>query len=396
MSLPVSSRLRRLQPSATVAMTRLAAKLASQGHDIIALSAGEPDFDTPEFVREAAIAAIHAGHTRYTAVDGIDALKTAIRAKFSRDNNLDYEADEVIASCGGKQICFNACQAVLQEGDEGVVVAPYWVSYPDMIQLAGASAVIIETRPTDNFKVTPEQLSDALTERSRLLFLNSPGNPTGNVYSRSELQSLGQVLEAYPDVVIVSDEIYEHICWADEASLSLAAVCPSLKNRTLTLNGVSKCYAMTGWRLGFAGGPSALIGNLRKLQGQSTTNPCSIAQHAAVAALKGDQSIVTHMRDTYRRRYQYLTEQIATIDGVSCTPAEGAFYAFMDVSQIMQRRAMVSDSELCTALLEEQGVALVPGSAFGQPGYLRLSYACSDEQLAEALRRIRAFANTTL
>ncbi len=391
MSLPVSARLKRLAPSATVAISRLAGEMRAAGEDVIALSAGEPDFDTPEFIATAAIEAIRQGHTRYTAVDGIPELKQAICTSFKRDYGLDFATDQVIASVGGKQLCFNACLSVLQEGDEGIAVTPYWVSYPDMIRLADATAVTVQTRVENNFKLQPKELAAALSSKTRLLFLNSPGNPTGNVYNAAELRALGDVLGDYPSVVIVSDEIYAPICWAAGGAPSFAAVCPELKDRTLTVNGVSKAYAMTGWRLGFGGGPAELVSSLRKLQGQSTTNPCSISQHAAVAALNADQGFVAEMSATYQRRHDYVQQRIREIAGLNLNPAEGAFYAFIDARDLIKQSGLKDDAELCTGLLESVGLALVPGSAFGTAGFIRLSYACADSSLSEALDRLEKF-----
>ncbi len=388
MSLTVSTRLSRVRPSPTMAVTALAAELRAAGRDVIGLGAGEPDFDTPEHVSDAAVEAIRAGRTRYTAVDGIAELREAAAEKFRRDNGLDYPADHVIVSGGAKQICYNVCQALLDPGDEAVIPAPYWVSYPDMVRLASAEPVIVETDLDSGFRMRPEQLEAALTPRSRLMFLNSPGNPSGAGYTRAELAALGEVLSDYPDVVVATDEIYEHIWWADEPFTSFAAACPELFERTVTINGVSKCYAMTGWRIGYAAGPATLIGAMRKIQSQSTSNACTVSQYAALAALTGDQSCVAEMTRAFRQRHDFVVDALNAIDGVTCRPGEGTFYAFADARDAIRRLGLADDTDLCQMLLHEAGVAVVPGSAFGTAEHFRLSFACGMETLRDALARL--------
>jgi len=373
-----------------MAVTALAAELRAAGRDVIGLGAGEPDFDTPEHIREAAIEAIRAGRTRYTAVDGIEELREAVAEKFRRDNGLEYAADRVIVSGGAKQICYNVCQAVLDPGDEAVIQAPYWVSYPDMVRLAAGEPVIVETNLESGFRMRPEQLEAAITPRTRLVILNSPGNPSGAGYGREELAALGEVLAGHPDIVVATDEIYEHIWWADEPFTSFAEACPALLERTVTINGVSKCYAMTGWRIGYAAGPATLIGAMKKIQSQSTSNACTVSQYAALAALTGDQSCVAEMNRAFRQRHDFVVDALNAIDGVTCRPGEGTFYAFADAREAIARLGLADDTDLCQMLLNEAGVALVPGSAFGTPGHFRLSYACGLETLRDALGRLES------
>ena len=389
MSLAISQRVQRVKPSPTMAVTALAAELRAQGRDIIGLGAGEPDFDTPEHIKQAAIDAIKAGQTKYTAVDGTVELRDAIREKFRRDNGLDYARDEILVSSGAKQSCFNICIATLNAGDEAVVPAPYWVSYPDMIKLAEAEPVIIPASLKDGFKITPRALDAAITDKTRLMFLNSPSNPTGAAYTRAELAELGEVLTKHPGVIIAVDDMYEHIYWAEEPFSTLAQVCPDLADRIVTINGVSKCYAMTGWRIGYAGGPQPLIKAMKKIQGQSTSNPSSISQAASVAALAGDQSCITDMVKAFRERHDYLVAALNDIPGFSCLPGAGTFYAFPDVSEAIDAKGLKNDGEFTELLLNDAGVAVVPGSAFGAPGYIRLSFACGLDTLQDAVGRIR-------
>lgn len=390
MSQFISQRVQRVKPSPTMAVTALAAELRAQGRDIIGLGAGEPDFDTPEHIKQAAIDAIRAGQTKYTAVDGTVELRDAIREKFRRDNNLDYARDQILVSSGAKQSCFNICIATLNAGDEAIVPAPYWVSYPDMIKLAEAEPVIIPSSLKDGFKITPRALEAAITDKTRLMFLNSPSNPTGAAYSQAELEALGEVLLRHPGVVIAADDMYEHIYWADEPFRTLAQVCPDLIDRIVTINGVSKCYAMTGWRIGYAGGPKTLIGAMKKIQGQSTSNPCSVSQAASVAALNGDQSCIAEMVRAFRQRHDYLVGALNEIPGFSCLPGAGTFYAFPDVSKAVAAKGLKNDTELSELLLNDAGVAVVPGNAFGAPGYIRLSFACGLDTLKDAVSRIKA------
>jgi aspartate aminotransferase len=379
----------RVRPSPTGAVLALVTELRARGRDIISLGTGEPDFDTPQHIREAAVAAIAAGKTRYTPIDGTAELKAAIQAKFARENGLHYETAAIIVTSGGKQALFNLCVALLGPGDEAVIPAPFWVSYPDMVLLAEGEPVIVETGIEQQFKMTPAQLRAVLNERTRLVMLNSPCNPTGASYTRSELQALGAVLEGYPDVVIVSDDIYEHIYWADEPFVTFAAACPALFDRTVTVNGVSKAYAMTGWRIGYAGGPEPLIGAMKTVQSQSTSNPCSVSQAAAQAALEGDQGPVRAMRDAYRERHDYLVAELNRIPGLQCRAGEGAFYAFPRVQDAVDRLGLADDTALAEKLIRDAEVACVPGAAFGAPGYLRMSFACSLDALEEAVNRLK-------
>ncbi len=388
MSVAVSTRLDSVRPSATIAVTTLAAELRAAGRDVIGLGAGEPDFDTPEHIKDAAIAAIREGKTKYTAVDGIPALREAISKKFRNENGLDYPASAILVSSGAKQSCYNLCQALLNSGDEVIIPAPYWVSYPDMVRLAGAEPVIIETDVASDFKISPAQLQAALTPRTRLLILNSPGNPTGASYTRDELADLGAVLRRHEDVVIGTDDMYEHVYWGDTPFTSFAEANPDLLPRTVTINGVSKCYAMTGWRIGYAGGPPELISAMKKIQGQSTSNPCTISQYASLAALTGDQRCVREMTTAFRERHDFVVAALNAIDGVRCRPGEGTFYAFPDAGGAIRRLGLADDADLCQLLLNEAGVAVVPGSAFGAAGYFRLSFATDLDTLRDALGRI--------
>jgi aspartate aminotransferase len=371
-----------------MAVTAMAAELRAQGRDVIDLGAGEPDFDTPEHIKTAAIAAIRGGQTKYTPVEGTAALKKAVIDKFQRENHLSYAMDQIVVSCGAKQTCYNVCGAVLNPGDEAIVPAPFWVSYPDMIKLADAEPVIVGAMMEDGFKITPRLLEAAITPKTRLLFLNSPSNPTGAAYTRAELQALGAVLEKHPAIVIAADDMYEHIYWAPEPFVSFAEACPSLYDRTVTINGVSKAYAMTGWRIGYAGGPKAIIAAMKKIQSQSTSNPSSISQAASVAALSGDQTCVREMTRAFKERHDYVVAALNGIPGFKCLPSAGTFYAFPNVSGALQAKGLKDDLALSELLLNSGEVAVVPGSAFGAPGYLRLSFACSLDTLKEAIRRI--------
>jgi aspartate aminotransferase len=381
--------MERVKPSPTGAVFALATELRAAGRDIISLGTGEPDFDTPQAIKDAAVAAIAAGATKYTPIDGTAELKAAIQRKFERDNDLQYESAQIVVSSGAKQCLFNLCMGLLGPGDEAIIPAPYWVSYPDMVLLAEAEPVIIETGIDDDFKMTPAQLDASISANSRLLFLNSPSNPTGASYSKAELQALGEVLEAHPQIVIVADDIYEPIHWADEPFVSFASACPSLMDRTVTVNGVSKTYAMTGWRIGYAGGPLDLIKAMKTVQSQSTSNPCSVSQAAAMAALDGDQSIVADMVSEYRARHDYLVAALNEIPGFECRAGEGTFYAFPRVVGAIEQLGLANDSALAEHLINAANVAVVPGSAFGSEGYLRLSFACSMDTLRQAVKRIK-------
>jgi aspartate aminotransferase len=387
-SLSVSPRMARVKPSPTGAVLSLVTKLRARGRDIISLGAGEPDFDTPEHIRNAAVEAIAAGKTRYTPIDGTAELKAAIQSKFARENGLDYDLADIIVCTGGKQALFNLCLAVLGPGDEALIPAPYWVSYPDMVLLAEGRPIIVDTGIEQDFKMTPAQLEAALSEKTRLVMLNSPGNPTGASYTRSELEALGAVLESYPDAVVVADDMYEHIYWADEPFVTFASACPALFSRTVTVNGVSKAYAMTGWRIGYAGGPSPLISAMKTVQSQSTSNACSVSQAAAQAALEGDQVLVAERCAAYRQRHDYLVAELNRITGIRCRAGEGTFYAFPQVTDAVERLGLADDTALAEKLIRDAEVACVPGAAFGAPGYLRMSFACSLETLEEAVKRL--------
>ncbi len=388
MSLSVSERMGRVMPSATSAMLGLATELREAGKDVISLGAGEPDFDTPDHIKAAAIEAIKEGQTKYTAIDGTSSLKAAIQRKFERDNNLIYRPEQILVSCGAKHSLFNACMAVLSPGDQAIIPAPYWVSYPDMVRIADGEPVVIKTGIEDGFKVTPAQLAAAITDKTRMLFLNSPSNPTGSCYTREELQALGEVLVKHPDIVVLADDIYEHIHWADDPFCSLAEACPDLIGQVVTVNGVSKCYAMTGWRIGYAGGPPEIIKAMKTIQSQITSNPSSISQVAATAALDGDQSCITEMLKAYKARSDYIVAALNNIPGFECREGEGAFYAFPKVTGAIEAQGLKDDSELVKLLLEKGDVVMVPGTPFGAPGYLRISFACSIEELEKAVSRI--------
>ncbi len=391
MEVTESQRARAIQSSPTLAISSLAAKLRAQGQDIIPLSAGEPDFDTPEHIKKAAMRAIEQGKTRYTPVDGVPELKQAIIAKFQRENSLQFSEEQILASCGCKHSLYNLMQALINPGDEVLIPAPYWTSYPDMALLAGGCPVIISAGSEQGFKIQPEQLKKAITNRSRLLMLNSPNNPTGASYQKKELTALAEVLLEHPQLVIVSDDIYEHILWQEEPFQNLLNVCPQLSERVVICNGVSKAYAMTGWRIGYAAGPARLIAAMRKIQSQSTSNPNSIAQMATIAALQQDQAAVEENRRIFRERHDYVRERLQQLPGVSYLPGQGAFYAFPDLSELLTHNTknIEDDAALAAFLLEQSGLALVPGSAFGAAGHLRLSFTVSMERLKEAMDRIQ-------
>ncbi len=388
-SLSVSKRMAAIKPSPTGAVLALATELRAAGRDIISLGAGEPDFDTPQHIKDAALQAIADGETKYTPVDGTATLKQAIQQKFATENQLQYDPSQILVSSGAKQCLFNLCMGLLSPGDEAIIPAPHWVSYPDMVRLAGAEPVIVAAGIDADFKMTPDQLADAITSKTRLLFLNSPSNPTGASYSRSELQALGAVLLEHPSIVIAADDIYEHIHWADEPFRSFAAACPDLYPQTVTTNGVSKAYAMTGWRIGYAAGPVEIISAMKTIQSQSTSNPCSVSQVAAAAALTGDQSPVRRMTVAYKKRHDYIVAALNNIGGFECRSGEGTFYAFPRVEGATRSLKLSNDTELVKRLINDADIACVPGSAFGAPGYLRLSFACSMEMLEESITRIK-------
>lgn len=390
MALSLSDRIQQVKPSATLAVAAKAAELKAAGKDIIGLGTGEPDFDTPAHIKEAAKKAIDAGKTKYTPVDGIPDLKKAIIAKFQNENGLNYAANEILVSVGAKQCIFNLLQATINPGDEVLVPAPYWVSYPDMAKLAGGVPVIIETTIDSNFKITADQLEKAITAKTKAIFLNSPSNPTGVAYTKAELAALGEVLKKHPHIIIISDDIYEHIWWADEPFANILMACPELKDQTVVVNGVSKAFAMTGWRIGYAAGPANIIGAMKKTQGQSTSNPCSISQFAALEALSNDESMkcVADMKVAFKQRHDWLCNALNELPGFKCLPANGTFYSFPDVSEAMAKLGLETDVDFASHVLDKAGVAIVPGSAFGAPGCIRFSYATSMEVLEDAVSRI--------
>ncbi|ODN42658.1 pyridoxal phosphate-dependent aminotransferase [Piscirickettsia litoralis] len=386
-----ASRLAQIKPSPTLALNAKAKELRAQGQPIINLSVGEPDFDTPEHIKQGAIAAINAGKTKYTAPDGTPELKAAIINKFKQENQLDYQPSEIIVSAGAKHSLYNIAQALIDEGDEVIIPAPYWVSYPDIVMLAGGKPVIVEASFEQNFKITAEQLEKAITPKTKFVIINSPSNPTGMDYSLAELKDLADVLKKHSHVNIISDDIYEHIRWSDQPFVNILNACPELKDRTLIVNGVSKGYAMTGWRIGYIAGPKIAITAMRKIQSQSTSNPCSVAQEAARTALEDSTSIscINEMVKEFKKRHDLVTSRLNTISGMRCLGVEGTFYAFVNVDGVIAGRDDInSDSELAELLLNEANVASVPGSAFGSPGHLRLSYALDEATLTQALDQI--------
>lgn len=393
MAIELSKRVQLIKPSPTLAVAAKAKELKAQGRDIVGLGTGEPDFDTPDHIKQAAIKAINEGATKYTAVDGTPELKEAVINKFKRDNGLDYEPNQILVSSGGKQSFYNLCQALLNPGDEVIIPAPYWVSYPDMALLAEAQPVIIETDIEQHLKITPEQLKNAISEHTRLFVINSPSNPTGVAYSKDELKALGDVLKEYPNIVIATDDMYEHILWEEGSFTNILNACPELYDRTIVLNGVSKAYSMTGWRIGYAGGPANLIAAMKKIQSQSTSNPAAPSQAAATEALNGDQSCIKPMLDAFKKRHDYLLEELNAIDGITCLPSDGTFYAFPNVQGLIDKHGCESDLDLAELLIEKVDLALVPGSAFGAPGHMRLSYAASMETLEKAIERLKKIAN---
>ena len=385
----LAHRVQQIKPSATLAISARTNELIAAGKDIINLSVGEPDFDTPEHIKAAAIKAINEGFTKYTAIDGIPALKKAIAEKFARENNLNYETNEIMVSCGAKQVIYNLTQVLLEEGTEAIIPTPYWVSYPEMVKLTEAEPVFIKTSFESRYKITPEQLAGSITDKTRLIILNSPSNPTGISYAAEELKALAEVLLEHPQIVIVADDIYEHIIWDKSKYHNILNLCPELRDRTVIVNGVSKAYAMTGWRIGYAAGPKLLIDAMKKIQSQSTSNPCSIAQRAAVEALSGDQSSIPMMVKAYKERHDFVYESLNQMPGVRCPAADGTFYAFPDVSEAIKNLGLKNDLEFAEKLLLEANVAVVPGVEFGTPGHMRVSYATSLEQLKTAMQRIK-------
>ncbi len=389
MAIQLSNRVQSIKPSATLVITAKAKALRAEGKAIIGLGAGEPDFDTPEHIKQAAIDAIHNGFTKYTAVGGTPELKQAICDKFKRDNELDYTPEQILVSSGGKQSFYNLCQALLNKGDEVIIPAPYWVSYPDMVILAEGKPVIVSSDIEQGFKMSATQLKAAITDKTRLVVINSPSNPTGVAYTRADLKAIGEVLKDHPDIIIASDDMYEHIVWSEEPFCTIAQVCPELYQHTVTMNGVSKAYSMTGWRIGYAGGPADLIAAMTKIQSQSTSNPCSISQMATLEALNGDQSCIKTMLAAFKERHDYVVQRVNNISGMQALASQGAFYTFVNMQALIDRTEGVSnDVELADYILSQAEVALVPGSAFGAEGYMRISFATSMDNLQEALDRL--------
>ena len=390
----VSNSLKRIKPSPTMAVTSKAREMRAAGRDIIGLGAGEPDFDTPDNIKEAAIEAIKKGDTKYTAVDGTPALKKAIQNKFSRENGLSYELDQITVGTGGKQVLYNAFMATINKGDEVVIPAPYWVSYPDIILLAGGKPRIVKCDEKDNFKLTPEKLNKAINKKTKWIILNSPSNPTGSAYTKKEIEDLSKILIKYKKVYILSDDIYEHITYDDFNFFTIAQI-KSLKDRTLTMNGVSKSYSMTGWRIGYAAGPKEIIKAIAKIQSQSTSNPTSISQAAAVEALNGVQDFIQERANSFKERRDFVVSSLNKINGISCLKPQGAFYVFPSCKKLLgKKRKLKTDKDFVEKLLEKSEVAVVQGSAFGLEGYFRISYATSMEKLREAMKRIKYFCDS--
>ena len=391
MDIQPSRRIQNVKPSPTLAIAARAQELRAEQKEIVNLGAGEPDFDTPDHIKQAAIEAIKSGFTKYTAVDGTQDIKQAVIDKFTRDNQLNYTPSQILISCGGKQSIYNLAQALLDPGDEVIIPAPYWVSYPDIVLLANGCPVIIPTGIEQGFKITPAQLEAAITPRTRLFIINSPSNPTGVVYTRDELSVLGEILMRHPQIVIATDDIYEHILWADEPFSNIINACPDLYPRTVVINGVSKAYSMTGWRIGYAGGPAKLISAMKKVQSQSTSNPVSIAQAAATVALNGSQDCIQTMLAAFKERHDFVFKQLNMIDGIQCLASQGTFYSFPNVRAAIARLSGIEDDvQFSEYLLTQAEVAVVPGSAFGCPGYVRISFATSMDNLNTALNRIRS------
>jgi aspartate aminotransferase len=393
----VANRLKVIKPSPTLAVSAKAARLKAEGKDVVAMGAGEPDFDTPQHIKDAAIAAMNKGLTKYTAAGGTPSLKKAIIAKFKRDNGLDYTEKQILVSCGGKQTSFNLCMSLLNPGDEAIIPAPYWVSYPDMAMMADGKPVFIQAGIEQGFKITPLQLKNAITPKTRLIWINSPSNPTGAVYTGDELRALGEVLRQHPRIIIATDDMYEHIRLDDSKFVNILNVCPDLYNQTVVMNGVSKAYSMTGWRIGYCGGPQELIEAMENVQSHSTSNPTSISQYAAEAALNGNQSCIDPMVEAFKERGRFVAEGLNRIPGVKCLQPAGAFYAFPDCREAIKRLhaagtiSAPTDLALCDYLLaQDKAVTAVPGSAFGAEGYLRISFATSMDNIKKAVDRMAA------
>lgn len=387
----LSHRAQSVKASATVTINAKATQLKSQGVDIINLSVGEPDFDTPQYIKDAAIQAIQAGYTKYTANDGLPALKDVIIEKFKAENNLSYIRDQILVSCGAKQSLYNLMQAAINPGDEVIIPAPYWVSYPAMVELASGKPVIIHTALENRFILTAKQLEDAITPQTRLIILNSPSNPTGMAYTKKDLSALANVLLKHPQIMITTDDMYEHIYWGHEKFQNIVNVCPDLLDRTIVCNGVSKSYAMTGWRIGYAAGPVEIIKTMGKVQSHSTSNPTSISQYAAIAALHGDKTFIANLKKIFQERHDFFQAALTKIPGVICPPADGAFYVFPNVRKAITRLDLKDDIALSELILEKAHVAVVPGTEFGAPGFIRLSYATNLEILQKAIERLMPF-----
>ncbi len=390
----VSNSLKRIKPSPTIAVTSKAREMRAAGKDVIGLGAGEPDFDTPDNIKEAAIEAIRKGDTKYTAVDGTPALKKAIQAKFSRENDLSYELDQISVGTGGKQVLYNAFMATINKGDEVIIPAPYWVSYPDIVLLAGGKPKIIKCDEKNNFKLTPEKLSKVVSKKTKWIIINSPSNPTGSGYTKDEIIALSKILIKYKNLYILSDDIYEHITYDGFKFFTIAQI-EKLKSRTLTMNGVSKSYSMTGWRIGYAAGPKEIIKAMAKIQSQSTSNPTSISQAAAVEALNGTQEFISERSNSFKERRNFVVDSLNNINGISCLSPEGAFYVFPNCKKLLNKKTKLkTDKDFVEKLLEKAEVAVVQGSAFGLDGYFRISYATSMENLKKAMNRIKTFCDS--
>ncbi len=390
----VSNSLKRIKPSPTIAVTSKAREMRAAGKDVIGLGAGEPDFDTPDNIKEAAIEAIRKGDTKYTAVDGTPALKKAIQAKFSRENDLSYDLDQISVGTGGKQVLYNAFMATINKGDEVIIPAPYWVSYPDIVLLAGGKPKIIKCDEKNNFKLTPEKLTKAVSKKTKWIIINSPSNPTGSGYTKDEIIALSKILIKYKNLYILSDDIYEHITYDGFKFFTIAQI-EKLKSRTLTMNGVSKSYSMTGWRIGYAAGPKEIIKAMAKIQSQSTSNPTSISQAAAVEALNGTQDFISERSNSFKERRNFVVDSLNNIKGISCLSPEGAFYVFPNCKKLLNKKTKLkTDKDFVEKLLEKGEVAVVQGSAFGLDGYFRISYATSMENLKKAMKRIKSFCDS--
>lgn len=386
----LASRIQRIKPSQTLAVSARAEELQAEGKNIINLSVGEPDFDTPKHIKEAGIKAIRAGHTKYTAVDGIKSLKQAIVNKFTNDNQLNYTLNQILVSCGAKHSLYNLFTAVLNPGDEVIIPAPYWVSYPDMVKLAEGSPVIIKTDLAQQFKINPAQLEAVITEKTRAVIFNSPSNPTGMAYTKEELTALGNVILRHPKIIVVSDDIYEHNLWNHTPFSNVLNACPQLYDRCVVINGVSKSYAMTGWRIGYAAGPAKIIAAMKKVQSQSTSNPTSISQYAALAALEEDQTCVSKMTAAYKERHDFVVGELQKIPGIQCIPSDGTFYTFPSIEALLDKNPdMTNDIQFAEYLLDKAEIAIIPGSAFGASGYIRMSYATSMKNLTLAMKKFR-------